>query len=140
MTNRSTLRSVAKAKLKAARILFDSGDYDTAGYLLGYVVECALKAAICKKLNLQDYPDTGRHRDVFASHDFDRLLTLCGSLNELNFAVNQNLSRNWSTLTKDWKPETRYNENVYSRDVVQEKLVALEDPNDGFLRWVKRKW
>ena len=52
MLTRKSLRSISGAKLEAAKILYNAGDYDTAGYLLGYVVECALKAAICKKLNL----------------------------------------------------------------------------------------
>lgn len=140
MANRQTLRSVTRAKLKAAKILYDSGDSDTAGYLLGYVVECALKAAICRKLNLPEYPDASRHKDVFASHDLDRLLTLSGYSSEINLKANSKLFNNWSILTKDWKPETRYNENVYNQSVVQEKLNALEDQKDGFLVWIKRKW
>ena len=140
MSNRQTLKSVTKAKLKAAKILYQSGDSDTAGYLLGYVVECALKAVICRKLNLSEYPDTSRHKDVFASHDFDRLLTLSGYSNKIDLKVNQKLFNNWSILTKDWKPETRYNENVYNQNVIQEKFNALEDSKDGFLVWIKRKW
>lgn len=84
--NRQTLKSVAKQKLKAAKILFDAGDYDTAGYLIGYVVECGLKAAICRKLRLKVYPDTGDHRDVFASHSFDRLLMLSGYSSDMDLA------------------------------------------------------
>jgi len=138
--DRQTLRSVSLAKLKAAKILFNSRDFDTAGYLLGYVVECALKASVCKRLNLNQYPDTGRHKDVFASHDFDRLLILSGHAKEIDLSVNPDLFQNWSILTKDWKPETRYNENVYNDHVVKDKIIALEDRSNGFLSWIKRKW
>src|SRR5437879_5745375 len=127
MIDRKTLKEIAKAKLEAAKILYNVGDYDTAGYLLGYVVECALKAAICKKLNLTAYPDTGKHTDVFASHVLDRLLMLSGHSNEIKLTKNQNLFNNWSILTKDWKPEIRYAVKVYTGSVIQDKLKALED-------------
>jgi len=140
VVNRQILKSVARAKFKAAKILSNAGDYDTAGYLLGYVVECALKATICKKLNLTEYPDTGRHKDVFASHDFDRLLTLSGYSSHINLSVNPDLFQNWSILTQDWKPETRYSENVYSANTIQHKILALKDPGNGFLAWIKHRW
>ena len=99
MVNRNTLKEVAKAKLKAAKILHSAGDSDTAGYLLGYVVECSLKAAICKKLNLTNYPDTGRHTGVFAVHELDRLLILSGYSSEIELTKNPNLFNNWHRLT-----------------------------------------
>jgi HEPN domain-containing protein len=138
--NRSTLKSVAIKKLKASKILFNAQDYDTAGYLLGYVVECSIKALICRKLNLTDYPDTGKHHDVFASHDFDRLLLLSGYSKEIDLNINSDLFNNWSTLTRDWKTQTRYNEGVYNQNNIQEKFIALEEPVNGFLSWVKKRW
>jgi len=138
--DRKTLKSVTNKKLKAAKILYGAGDYDTAGYLLGYVVECSLKAIVCKTLNLKEYPDTGRHQDVFASHSFDRLLTLSGYSKDLNLSKNKDLNDKWSTLTKDWKPETRYNEGVFTKKVIEEKIEALEDSKKGFMAWVKTRW
>jgi len=140
MIRRETFKRVAIKKLEAAKILFAAGDYDTAGYLLGYVVECSIKAIICKRLRLTEYPDTGRHKDVFASHDFDRLLMLSGYSSEVTLTVNPDLFPNWSTLTKDWKPETRYNEGVYNKNVIQDKIIALEEPKNGFLNWIKKRW
>lgn len=141
MINRATLRTVAKDKLKAAKILFRAGDYDTAGYLIGYVVECGLKAMICKRLNLNDYPDTGKHTDVFASHALDRLLVLSGYSRDIDLTKNPNLFNNWSKLTKDWKPEIRYTKGAYSQALIYEKIAALEDPVDGLLVWFKKgKW
>jgi len=141
MVNRVTLRNLAKQRLKAAKILFTAGDFDTAGYLIGYVVECGLKAMICKRLNLTEYPDTGRYTDVFASHVLDRLLVLSGYSSEIELTKNPNLFDNWSKLTKDWKPEIRYTQGVYSGSVIAEKIEALENPANGLLPWFKKgKW
>ncbi len=136
----SDLRKVVKAKLKAAKILYKAKDYDTAGYLLGYVVECSLKALICKKLNLDEYPDTGKHYDVFASHDLDRLMMLSGYSSDFRLEPTSGLVNNWGILTKDWKPEIRYNIGAYNSDLIQTKLNALEDKDEGFFTWIKKRW
>ncbi len=140
MVKREVFKRVAKKKLNAAKILYSAGDFDTAGYLLGYVVECSIKALICKTLKLDEYPDTGRHHDVFASHDFDRLILLSGYSKDIDLNANEDLFNNWSILTKDWKPETRYNEGVYSEALIKDKITALEEPNNGFLFWIKKRW
>ncbi len=140
MLNRTSLKTAAKAKLKAAKILFQAGDNDTAGYLLGYVVECSLKAVICRKLRINEYPDTGKFQNVFATHEFDRLLLLSGYSTEIDLVKNPSLFNSWSVLTKDWKPEIRYNMNIYTATAIQDKFAALEDKTSGFLEWVKHKW
>jgi hypothetical protein len=33
---------------------------------------------ICKNLNIKEYPDNWKEKQIFASHDFDRLLLLSG--------------------------------------------------------------
>lgn len=141
MVSRQTLRNLAKLRLKAAKTLFTAGDFDTAGYLIGYVVECGLKAMICKRLALTDYPDTGKHTDVFASHSLDRLLVLSGYSSQMVLSKNPELFDNWSKLTKDWKPEIRYNQGIYTGSVIAEKIEALENDPHGLLAWFKRgKW
>lgn len=139
--NRDDLKQVVKVKLKAAKILHQARDHTTAGYLLGYVVECSLKAVICRKLNLSEYPGSGsKHFDVFAIHDFDRLLMLAGYSEEITLSKSPGLFNNWSILTKDWKPEVRYNNTVYTQNNIDDKIIALEDTTDGFLVWIKKRW
>lgn len=140
MINKRTLKLAAKAKLRSAKILYNNGQYDDAGYLLGYVVEISLKTMICKRLNLIEYPDTGNHKSIFTSHDFDRLLLLSGYSGEIQLNKNRDLFNNWSILTKDWEPEIRYNENTYSQSIISAKLSALEDPTHGFFTWIKKRW
>lgn len=142
MIKRKTLKSLVSQKLKASKALYKAGEYDTAGYLLGYVVECGLKAMICKTLNLKEYPDTGRHYDVFARHSLDLLLILSGYSHQLDFTrkSNQHLKNNWQKLTKDWSTDVRYKQGVYSQALIEEKLDALENTKYGFLTWFQGKW
>ncbi|MDG6028095.1 MAG: HEPN domain-containing protein [Candidatus Brocadia sp.] len=42
-----------------AKALFDKGLYDGSCYLAGYVIELALKARVCKILDMTDYPESG---------------------------------------------------------------------------------
>lgn len=149
MANRIQLRNLAIARLKAAKILMREGDYDGAVYIVGYVLELALKAAICKRLNFSSYPDKGSTLiknevvDIFKTHDFGILSTLAGLSNELNLAsASARLLQNWSDLTT-WKPASRYEPlGTYSKLEAERMIEALEEKPDGILTWIrkKRKW
>jgi HEPN domain-containing protein len=50
MTTRRELQRLACLRLREAEALFGADCYDGCAYLCGYVVELALKAAICATL------------------------------------------------------------------------------------------
>jgi hypothetical protein len=50
--NRAELQQLAEARLADAQVLLEAGRLDGAYYLLGYVVECALKSCIAKQFGL----------------------------------------------------------------------------------------
>ena len=58
MPTRNELKELAKLRLKEAETLFDAGLYDGAVYVCGYVIELALKARICKLLDISEYPSS----------------------------------------------------------------------------------
>ncbi len=149
MADKAQLKKLAISRLRAAKILLNKGDPDGAYYIAGYVLELALKAVICKNLNLPNYPDTGNKttpRDVseiFRTHNHDILLTLSGLASELSLSnAPTRLFENWSELTA-WKPGERY-EPVGSHNPaqVQRMIDALEEKPYGVLIWIrsKRKW
>ena len=141
MIKRNDLKLIAETRLKEAKVLFDNGFYDGAGYLCGYVVETALKAVICKNLRIDEYPDEGKDKTIFTSHDFDRLLLLSGLQKRISLSnkKNKDLFENWSLLTA-WKPEGRYVINGYTKKDVQELFKALEDKKHGFFSWIQKIW
>jgi len=48
MLTREDLQEISLHRLEEAKILYKQGQYDGAKYLLGYTLETALKARICK--------------------------------------------------------------------------------------------
>lgn len=140
--NRRELQNIALTRLKEAKSLYNKRLYDGSVYLCGYVVESALKARICRHLQMKEYIDTGDMKQVFLSHDFDRLLFLSGLKNRINLANRRGtgLFRNWSLLTT-WTPDMRYaSVGTYNRQYAKDIINALEDTGDGFLVWIKKLW
>ncbi len=60
MATKTELRTLARARLKEAQILFEAKRYDAATYLCGYAVELALKARICQTLGYTHFPETNK--------------------------------------------------------------------------------
>jgi HEPN domain-containing protein len=138
MATRDQLKALAKTRLKEAEALFAAGLYDGAAYLSGYVVELALKARICRILAIRDYPDTGKYKQVYATHDFDQLLFLAGLRSKMQ--PNSSLFLKWS-IASPWTPERRYSPvGTFTNQDAEDVLNAIRDPTDGILRWIKKHW
>jgi len=60
MATKTELRTLARARLKEAQILFEAKRYDAATYLCGYAIELALKARICHTLGYIYFPETNK--------------------------------------------------------------------------------
>ncbi len=56
MTTRNQLKELALLRLREAEALHAVGLFDGAKYLSGYVLELALKARICRILDVEEYP------------------------------------------------------------------------------------
>jgi len=139
MSTYQQLRDLADLRLREAETLFAAELYEGAKYLSGYVVELALKARICRLLDLDEYPEKGELRRVYAVHDLDQLLLLAG-LRKTVGPSNQPLFNNWSTAAL-WKPERRYDAaGSATRQDPEDILNAIRDGADGVLTWIKTVW
>lgn len=141
MPSREDFKKIAIQRLKEAKILQSKGCFDTAFYLLGYVMETALKARICRILNT-DYPNSGDITKAFHTHKIDQLIQLTGLHTEQQHKYNTNRTfrGNWDTL-KIWTEVSRYNSVGTKTNIdIENFLNALEDKPDGILTWIKRKW
>lgn len=140
MLSYNDLKQIAETRLSEARVLFEHHYFDGAAYLCGYVLEAAIKARICKNLNIQEYPKDNDLKNFFYSHDFDRLILLAGLQNEINMEKNPAIFTNWSLLTA-WKPEKRYVQiGTNKQEDVEALFLALEDGDAGLLTWLKSIW
>lgn len=131
----SDLKVMSDKRLDDAKALYHSGRYQGSYYLLGYVVEMALKARICHLLNVDDYPDYGKYKQVYATHDFDVLLKMAGLEKEISLTKDASRFLAWSNAT-DWLPECRYDIKEKSKKEVGIRLVNVI----SILKWLKTVW
>jgi HEPN domain-containing protein len=126
-------------RLDEAEALYGAGCYDGCAYLCGYVVELALKAAICATLQVAEFPEKGsRLRESFKTHDFDDLKLLASM--EQAFTTNATLLANWSVASK-WRPERRYDiKGTYDQVAAKGILDAVRDYPDGVLACISLRW
>jgi HEPN domain-containing protein len=136
------LKELAKTRLQEAKLLYNRGLYDGSCYLAGYVLEMALKARICKVLDVADYPDTGEISRSFKTHNLIVLLRLAGLQRRLDTAIatNPNLLQSWSLIV-EWTEEFRYSPIGSSSQVrARAILSAVDDKKDGIFTWLKKHW
>ena len=75
--NRIEFQTIAKLRVREAKILLENKQYDGSYYLAGYAVECALKACITKQFQRHNMPDRKLVND-FYTHQLETLLKISG--------------------------------------------------------------
>jgi hypothetical protein len=142
MPTRSELKRISAKRLQEAKLLATKRHYDGAAYLLGYVIETALKARICKLLEVEKYPDTGDYKGTYFTHKLEVLLTLAGLRAKFDTkkVASAQFFTNWS-LVLTWNESLRYQPiGTVNRQQVRNLINAIEDPVDGILTWIKTLW
>ncbi len=146
MDDNKKFKEIAQSRLRAGKLLIDSGDYTLAIDIMGFGLECALKSCICKLLILKKYPDLSKDRKVqgvFKTHNFDLLLILSGLSSEIKISGDEDLYYNWSETTKIWSPDTRY-EPINNGDEGKAKKMynSLNTGDKAIFNWLAKegKW
>ena len=75
--NRESLQQISRIRTQEANALLDAGCYPGAYYLIGYAVECALKACVARQVKRFDFPDKFLANKVF-THNLEKLVGLAG--------------------------------------------------------------
>jgi HEPN domain-containing protein len=137
--NRTDFRQIARIRLEEAKILLDNGKFDGAYYLSGYVIECALKACICKKTNRYDFPPDRKSVEECYNHDLERLIGAAELSINLKNEINRNhqFSINW-TIVKDWDETSRY--EIQTMVKARDLYSAITDRRNGVLKWIRQYW
>ena len=110
-------------------------------YLCGYVLEMALKACVCKSLDLSGYPDAEPGvRQMFKTHDFGVLELLAGLRSRVaeQKRISPEFERSWNRLIL-WNTDLRYRSSA-SRMDAEVMLDALRSNAGGVLPWLSRQW
>jgi len=136
--NRTDFQKLTDSRLNEAKVLLDAKCYEGAYYLMGYAVECALKACIAKQTQQYDFPN--RDSRDFYIHDLNNLLKYSGLENEHRGEARENkaFDVNWATV-KDWKEATRYSLEI-TKDKAEALYLAISDGKDGIMPWLQRSW
>ncbi|MBM3495147.1 MAG: DNA-binding protein [Armatimonadetes bacterium] len=135
--NRAAFQRLSHLRVREARALLRARCYAGAYYLLGYAVECALKACIAKQVKRHDFPP--KDGSKFYTHKPVELLRLAGLKESLESDIPHSplLADSWATV-KDWSEEVRYDASV-SKAMAHDMLVACTRP-DGILGWLRERW
>jgi predicted transcriptional regulator len=137
--NRTDLQILADLRVIDAERLLDAGRHAGTYYLLGYAVECALKACVAKQIMEHDFPDKQLVHNSY-THNLEQLLRISGVKPQFDSRVktDKSFEVNWSTV-KDWTEEARYWDNV-TEIRARDLFNAVTDPQSGVLTWLKIVW
>jgi hypothetical protein len=142
---RTDFQQIALLRLEEAETLLAQGKYNGCCYLAGYALESALKAAICHRMDNDDFFDVLKSETLraFKIHNLSELVILAGLSREyknLNITNNILLS-NWEYIKNDikWSEQLRY-QIGFTQIEAQKMINAINDQQNGILEWIKKYW
>ena len=137
--NRQDLQRLSRIRSREAKVLLDQASFAGSYYLMGYSVECAIKAAIAKQTKRYDFPNKRLANDSY-THDLKSLLQTAGLWAPLEAAmkVTPPLGLNWA-VAKDWSESSRYTLTT-SESRARDLHSACTARTHGLLAWLKNYW
>lgn len=137
--NRNDLQRLSRTRAIEAKVLLDSGSFAGSYYLMGYGVECAIKAAIAKRTKRYDFPDRQLAIDCY-KHHLKLLLQTAQLWTTLEAAMRASppLGDNWAVV-KDWKTDSRYAVSI-SEALARDFYSACTARTHGVIAWQKNYW
>lgn len=137
--DREQLQQLAELRLEDAEALIASGRWAAAYYLLGYAVECALKACVAQQFRTDEVPDR-KLVNSFYTHRLDELLSISGAKSEFETRArsDSNFERNWSAA-REWNEVVRY-DLLITESVARRLYEAVTNGTSGILPWLRTQW
>lgn len=136
--NRWDFQQLAEMRLREAEILFAANEYAGAYYLAGYALEFGLKACIAKLTQEFDYPDKKKTIDAWC-HVLETLVNVAELKAAHQVAMTDPQFKIFWTIAKDWTENSRYDKTITKKQA-EDLLIAIQDPAQGILQWVKANW
>lgn len=135
---RANFHKVSALRHREAGALLAAGHYPGAYYLIGYAVECALKACVAKQVRRYDFPDKKLANEAF-THDLEKLIRVAGLAPDFegDRRANPELELNWA-IVKDWSETVRYEVGITEPQA--RELYAACTGRNGVLPWVRKRW
>jgi HEPN domain-containing protein len=135
---RGNFHKVSGLRVQEALALLEAGHYPGAYYLIGYAVECALKACVAKQVKQYDFPDKKLANEAF-THDLEKLIRVAGLSPDFETDRKEypELELNWA-IVKDWSETVRYEVDI--TELQARDLYSACTGRNGVLPWVKKRW
>lgn len=135
---RRDFQNISRIRINEAHTLLNAGHYPGAYYLMGYAVECALKACVARQVNRHDFPDKSLAYEAF-THDLEKLVRVAGlaPIFSADRRANPALELNWAVV-KDWKESSRYELSITG--AMARELYSACIGRNGVLPWIRRRW
>ena len=151
MPTRTEFQELASLRIDEANTLLAQNYPDGAFYLAGYAVKCALKSAICKTLDIDDFIDmysskahSAKVKDdivqKFKTHDYGTLLVLSGLYFKLEetLATDEALSNACFFIrTVTWTEQYRYEITARKEQTIVQEFISSVNT---LLQWIKTHW
>lgn len=136
--NRKVFQELTRIRVQEAHILLEADQFPGAYYLIGYAVECALKACVSKQVKRYDFPDKKIINDAH-THELEKLVGIAGLATDFkqDRQKDGNLEANWAVV-KDWKESFRYDLGITRQQAFY--LFSACTGRNGVLQWIKRRW
>ena len=109
--NRNDLQKLSKLRRSDAKILLDAGHAEASYYLMGYAIECALKAVIAKGTQKHDFPDKRAVLDTH-THNLEDLARLSDLKKPLQSLPTTHPARIHWAVVKNWSEAGRYRHDI----------------------------
>jgi HEPN domain-containing protein len=137
--DRRQFQQLPELRLEDAEALLASGRWAAAYYLLGYCVECALKACVAKQFRSDEVPDR-KLVNSFYTHRLDELLSISEAKTQFEARAkgDPSFGKNWTTA-RDWNEASRY-DPLISESAARELYEAVTNNTSGVLQWLKTQW
>lgn len=130
-------RTLADRWVREAKLLLDEGEWSGSYYLVGYAVECGLKACLTKDLQAYQMPDRELSKGFI--HDIAKLAQIAqlDGARGLNAQADHDFALNWNVVI-NWNEESRYTD--WTETQAKELYEAVADANHGVLPWLRTFW
>ena len=136
---RLELQAISRQRKREAAALLHAGLFPGAYYLVGYSVECALKACVAKQTRKHDFPDKRLAAESWI-HDLQKLVQVAGLASDLerDAKVSPALQVNWA-IVKDWSEAVRYDLTITAAQA-RDLYTACTRRRSGILQWIRGRW
>lgn len=135
MITKDELAALAEVRTVEAEALAQAGFYSGAYYLLGYAVECALKALIATEFKASTIPYPKEVTSIF-THRISVLSERAGLARDIlaRAKADPEFDIAWTAI-QQWDSESRYMMRTENDYAVLARAVL--DPSSGFLQWIR---